>query len=176
MNELVLDKEQAALLAKIKTESGIPDDRFVKGTTFAYLVAAGKTRVDAYMEAFGESREKARSNASNVFRSSWIQKLIKLFEINEDLVFLPLKNLALKKAEEILNKSDDEKIVLDAAKTILKYVTDVKKIEKQTAQVEEEKDNANGILEELNKRIRELSQEGNIVTKKETIEMKKVIL
>lgn len=90
-SEIQIIEEQsieAKWLEGIKNNYRISDERFKAGLDFASLVVDGMSKVQAYEKAFGTSREFAISSSSTLFRSKWIQEIIRYMQTDDNIEYI----------------------------------------------------------------------------------------
>lgn len=90
-SEIVPTEEQtieAKWLEGIRTNYKITHERFQSGLEFASLVVDGESKVVAYQKAFNTSREFAVSSSTTLFRSKWIQELIRYMQTDDGVEYI----------------------------------------------------------------------------------------
>jgi len=90
-SEITTTEEQnieAKWLEGIKNHYRITDERFNSGLEFASLVVDGMSKVQAYERAFNTTREFAVSSSTTLFRSKWIQELIRYMQTDDSIEYI----------------------------------------------------------------------------------------
>lgn len=101
-SEIEVTEEQtieAKWLEGIKNHYRITDERFKSGLEFASLVVDGEAKVVAYEKAFKCDRQFAISSATTLFRSKWIQELIRYMQTDDGVEYIT----EVKKTIAVLN-------------------------------------------------------------------------
>lgn len=79
---------EAKYLEGVKKHYRIDDVRFQQGLEFASLVVDGEAKVVAYEKAFNCDRKFAVSSSTTLFRSKWIQELIRYMQTDDGIEYI----------------------------------------------------------------------------------------
>ena len=120
-------EEETQILEAIRKKYNISQERFIDGYHFAVSCNEGVSRVESYEIAFGVDKASATRSATNLFRSKWIQDLIRYTMIPDETMYLQNRSDVIKRLMDIVNDeraSYREKT--DAAKALQPYIKEVK--------------------------------------------------
>lgn len=120
-------EEETQILEAIRKKYNIAPERFIDGYNFAVNCNEGISRVESYEIAFGVDKASATRSATNLFRSKWIQDLIRYTMIPDETMYLQNRSDVIKNLMDIINDeraSYREKT--DAAKALQPYIKEVK--------------------------------------------------
>ena len=120
-------EEETKILEAIRRKYNIPQERFIDGYNFAVEVNDGRSRVEAYEIAFGVDKSSATRSATNLYRSKWIQDLIRFTIIPDEVQYIQNRTDVISELMRIINdgmSSPREKT--DAAKALQPYIKEVK--------------------------------------------------
>ena len=131
MNELIesmeIEQDHKKMLVKLKGEFNVSEERIVFGYNFASLINEGFSRVEAYQIAFGVDKKTATSCATNLFRAKWIQKLMRLTVIEDEILYKELRSETIKTLTDIANSAKSTtKETIDAIKTLTPLIREQK--------------------------------------------------
>jgi len=72
-------------LMEIQQRYNIDEERFLKGHKFAMMIADGERSNTAYAEAFEVPFSSAKGLSNQLYRSKWIQEIIKEISVDNEL-------------------------------------------------------------------------------------------
>jgi len=106
-----------------KSVPNVSDEEFKRGIEFSFLISEGKSRVQAYTSAYGESDNLTR-DANNILRKKWIKSVIDRLITGNYVLMFPEHIQSLKELFDIgMDKSVSPKVRVDA----LKYFAELTK-------------------------------------------------
>jgi len=106
----------------IQKKYSIEPERFVKGLTFAELVADGKAANEAYQSAFFVSSAEAAKNSSNLKRAKWIQELVKYLLPDAAVEFTEVRRTIISKNMRTIKNSNEPQEISAATNALAKFV------------------------------------------------------
>ncbi len=162
-SDLIVSEDQtleAKWLEGIRTNYRITEERFKSGLEFASLVVDGEAKVVAYEKAFKCSREFAVSSATTLFRSKWMQELIRYMQTDDGVEYITEVKQTIAILHGIVKDpraSFREKT--EAAKALQPYI----KQERMKLEVELKDETAGSIIDKLVGVAKTLSEQGKMV-------------
>ena len=120
-------EDETKILEAIRRKYNIAPERFIDGYNFSLEINEGRNRVEAYEIAFGVDKESATRSATNLFRAKWIQDLVRLTLIPDEINYTTNRADVIKQMMDIINddiSSPREKT--DAAKALQPYIKEQK--------------------------------------------------
>ena len=120
-------EDETKLLEAVRRKYNIKEERFIDGYNFALEINEGRNRVEAYEIAFGVDKTSATRSATNLFRAKWIQDLVRLTLIPDEVNYVSNRSDVVKQMMDIINdpiSSPREKT--DAAKALQPYIKEQK--------------------------------------------------
>lgn len=104
----------------IKGKYRIDDDRFARGIRFALLISEGKSRLDAYRDAFPEETDKnVNVKASQFARFKWVGDIVTRMVAGNYIMFADKHYQALEELFTIGMNGNSEKNRVDALKAFI---------------------------------------------------------
>lgn len=161
-------EEETQILDAIRRKYNITHERFIDGYHFALNCNEGISRVESYERAFGVDKQSATRSATNLFRSKWIQDLIRLTMIPDETMYIQNRSDVIKRLMSIINDDrSSPREQTDAAKALQPYIKEVKigvNIEAELS-LNEGKD----IMTQFVGAVEKLSDQGKMIDNKQNI-------
>lgn len=145
-------------LEKIQIQYRIDEERFLKGYSFAMAILDGEAASFAYAEAFNVPFAQAKTLSSQLYRTKWIQAIIKECEVDTELRDRESLEDVKTAMATIMEDSPETSDKIAAARVLKDTIVSQKKEKKED--IEQIDDRVQKILIGL----KEASQKGMIVT------------
>ena len=115
----------ASMLADMEDIKGkyrIDDDKFARGIRFALLISEGRSRVEAYRDAFPEESDKTLHNKVSQFaRTKWVGDIVTRMIAGNYIMFADKHYQALEELFSIGMEGQSEKNRVDALKAFVEH-------------------------------------------------------
>jgi len=152
---------EAKWLEGIKNHYRITDERFNSGLEFASLVVDGVSKVQAYERAFKTTREFAVSSSTTLFRSKWIQELIRYMQTDDSIEYISEVKSTIAILHGIVKDSRASfREKTEAAKALQPYI----KQERQKLEIEMNvKSDDSSVIDKVVALAKELASQGKML-------------
>jgi hypothetical protein len=101
----------------IKGKYKIGDERFEDGIKFVMAISSGSSKVDAFMEVYGETNKHlARVKANQLVHTKWMSELISRIQVGTNVIFHDKFYSALNAMYDLGMTAGSEKVRVEALK------------------------------------------------------------
>lgn len=159
----IIVEEVTEILSQIKEYYKIDDDRFIRGYIFARGILDGMTTNSAYAEAFEVSHHMAKGLSAQLYRTKWIQAIIKELEVDVESRDRDYIQEAKETLSAVMAESKDEKSLVAAARAMGSLIKDTKKEDKSDRTAEGSK------VEEMLAYLKEASLRGQGISSEQGV-------
>jgi len=161
--------EEEVFFKKIQDQYKIKDERFYKGLEFAQMMAEGEmSATKAFAQIFEVDTATAKSKASKLKHSKWVQELIRYYMFDDSIEYTKETRDTIKVLHAIVqdpNASNRERT--EASKALREYIkAEQKQIQKSEEQVVSE---TISMIGNLVQGIKQLSASNKMIDKHGTI-------
>lgn len=155
-----LESESMELEAFRKQFNIVPE-RFKCAVKFCEEVLDGKSKVNAYVEAFGVTKEVARTTSSQFHRSKWVQELLLHLRPDEGSLYFGERKRIIAKGMSIIDSSNaSNRDIIEAMKALTPYIKQEKLDAENAAPVET---HGESVSQEITKQISKLAVDGKMI-------------